>query len=220
MRFYHDYDNRRGKNYGAGMKAGCEAHTRGWHAGVRVCIGEDDKGRDRVAVWMTGGSSGHHPGTFLGTVTDTPDGPHWAPAASAAPSRSARAAAARRELDGLRSEISSARRELDAVPADARRELADVMEHIRLRRRELDALPPRSKDEDHPGIARHALQLAIDTLLAMDCTFSMCPGHAVPFQDMLTCSRCAAIQDLRAELGRLDKVIITQPTGTNDMEAS
>lgn len=194
MRHYHDYDNRRGNNYGAGMKPGCTAHTRGWHAGVRVCIGVDDDDRDTVAVWMTGGSTGRHGDTYLGIVTETPDGPVWTPGENAAPSRSKRAAAARRELDELRSEISAAREILAAIP-------------------------PRSKDEDHPGIARHALQLAIDTLLAMGCTFAMCPGHAVPFQDMLTCSRCAAIQDLRAELGRLDKVIVTQPYQTyDDME--
>lgn len=217
MRFYHSYDNRRGRDYGAGMKPGCDAHTRGWNAGVRVSVTTTDEDKDQFVVWMTGGSSSRHGDTYLGTVTDTKDGPHWAPSAGAKPSRSARAAAARRELDGLRSQLTAARQELDEVPADARRELADVMERIRTRRAELAAMPPRSKDENHPGIARHALQLAIDTLLGFDCTFGMCPGPDVPVQDMLTCRACAAIQDLRAELARLDKIIVTRPDETGDM---
>jgi hypothetical protein len=185
MRHYHSYDNRRGNTYGAGMKPGCDAHTRGWQAGVNVRVLVNELDQDEFYVTMTSGSSGHHASTFLGIVTDTKDGPRWTPSADAAPSRSARNAAARHELAGLREQISAARAELAAIP-------------------------PRSKDENHPGIARHALQLAIDTLLAMDCMFSMCPGHAVPFVDMMTCSRCAAIQDLRAELARLGLVIVTE----------
>ena len=82
MRFYHDYDNRRGNNYGAGMSDGCTAHTRGWNAGVSVRInatGPDSK-TDAFEVYMTSGSSGHRGSTHLGTVTDTPDGPQWTPA--------------------------------------------------------------------------------------------------------------------------------------------
>lgn len=82
MRFYHDYDNRRGTYYGAGMKAGCSAHTRGWHAGVRVSIGVTDDDQDLVAVWMTGGSNSRHGDVYLGVVTDTSDGPRWTPGES------------------------------------------------------------------------------------------------------------------------------------------
>jgi hypothetical protein len=63
------------------MRPGCDAHTRGWHAGVRVTVTTTDDGRDAFAVAMTGGSSGHHSGRFLGTVADTPDGPAWIPSA-------------------------------------------------------------------------------------------------------------------------------------------
>ena len=82
MRHYHSYDNRRGNSYGAGMRPGCSAHTRGWHAGVEVYVGtrDDDKDRDEFAVWMTTGSGHGGPGVLLGTVRETADGPEWLPA--------------------------------------------------------------------------------------------------------------------------------------------
>jgi hypothetical protein len=217
MKYYHDYDNRRGKNYGAGMSAGCSAHTRGWRAGVRVTIGEQDEDPERVevAVWMTGGSGGHWPSTYLGTVRETADGPLWVPSATAKPSRSARVRAARRELADVREQITTARRELDMVPDDARRELADVMERIRQRSHQLALMPAPSKDENNPGIARHALELARDTLLGFDCpTGDLCGG---PGSDR-PCRVCAAIAMLRAELARLDGPrIVTTPEPSDDM---
>jgi hypothetical protein len=225
MRFYHDYDNRRGKNYGAGMSDGCGAHTRGWHAGVKVRIGKQDDhpDLDEVMVWMTSGSGGHGGDTYLGVVRETKAGPRWIASAQARPSRSARAAALRDELAGLReqiadaraeldnvpaaarreltivrSQIAQARAELDDVPAAARRELASVHDQIAQARRELAAVPPRSKDEDNPGIARHALQHAIDALEGA-AQHLYASGHEV--SDSMEMS----ILDLRGELGRLDK---------------
>jgi hypothetical protein len=156
MRFYHDYDNRRGTNYGAGMKPGCDAHTRGWHAGVEVTVTTTDDDRDAFYVRMTSGSSGGGCGsTYLGTVTDTPDGPRWEPSASAVPSRS-------RKLE-------------------------------------------RSADEDSPGIARHALQLAIDTLETV-ADHAFASGRDTDF------GLETALLDLRTELARLDTPrIVTRP---------
>lgn len=74
MRFYVSYENRRGKTYGAGMKAGAEAHTRGWDAGVRVTVA-DQNGRDEFKIYMTGGSHDATSPVYLGSVVSTPDGP-------------------------------------------------------------------------------------------------------------------------------------------------
>jgi chromosome segregation ATPase len=230
MRFYMDYWNRRGKNYGAGMSDGCTAHVRGWRAGVRVQIGaqDADKDRDEVAVWMTSGSNGGHESAYLGTVRETKDGPRWDASANSKPSRSARAAALRAELAGLHSQLAQARRELDDAPAAARaelddvraaitaaraeladvpaaayRELAGVTDRIAKRRQALAGMPePRSADENHPGIARHALQLAISALEdAAERAFAS--GQGTDFESE------TALIDLRAELGRLDKPRIT-----------
>lgn len=53
------------------------AHIRGWDAGVYVqaiCLKNQP---DRFDVYMSRGSNGYGPGTYLGTVVDTPDGPRW-----------------------------------------------------------------------------------------------------------------------------------------------
>lgn len=114
MRFYHDYDNRRGNSYGAGMSPGCSAHTRGWRNGVRVRVSTDpgDEKRDLFTVYMTSGSGGSHGDRLLGQVRETPDGPEWVPADQTPGSLSRLATALVRELG-----------ELDGLDADERAEL-------------------------------------------------------------------------------------------------
>jgi len=232
MRSYLSFDNRRGNTYGAGLKDGSDVHTRGWHAGVEVTVrytGPKNE-TDVFHVYMTSGSNGGGCGsTYLGTVTETPDGPRWDPSADAQPSRSRKLAAARAELATVREQIAAARAELDDVPAAARAELddvpaaaraelADITARIAERRRQLAGMPERSADEDHPGIARAALQTAIDTLLGVDCTFWACEGPDVTPESMKTCSVCWKIHDLRAELARLDAPrITTTPSESGDM---
>ena len=81
MRSYLSYDNRRGNTYGAGLKDGSDVHTRGWHAGVEVTVRAIKGEPDSFNVYMTSGSSGSGGSRYLGTVTDTADGPAWTPAA-------------------------------------------------------------------------------------------------------------------------------------------
>jgi hypothetical protein len=210
-RFYTDYTNRRHQTYGAMTLAGYSTHTRGWNAGAKItCHGGRDE-HDSFSVYMTHGSHGGGSDKLLGTVHDTPDGPRWEPATTdVPPSRNRRVHAARAELASVRAEIEAARAELDDAPAAARRELADIMERIRERRQQLAGIPQRSADENNPGIARHALQLAIDTLEAAAArTFAS--GQGVDLRSE------SALLDLRAELARLDKPpIVTEPYQGND----
>jgi hypothetical protein len=41
---------------------------------------------------------------------------------------------------------------------------------------------------------------AIATLEQTDCTFWACRGPDAPYEDMITCSICATVKDLRAAL--------------------
>jgi hypothetical protein len=79
MRFYTEYTNRRRNTHGAGTLAGYGTHTRGWNAGARVTC-RDRGDQDQFDVYMTSGSHERGRDVLLGTVKDTPDGPHWAPA--------------------------------------------------------------------------------------------------------------------------------------------
>jgi hypothetical protein len=51
-------------------------HTRGWNAGVKV-IPAGSAGADEFAVYMTTGSHTAGRDAYIGTVTDTEDGPRW-----------------------------------------------------------------------------------------------------------------------------------------------
>ena len=62
--------------------------------------------------------------------------------------------------------------------------------------------PERSADEDNPGIARHALQMAID---ALDST----ADHAFASGQQVSFPVETALLDLRAELARLNAPRIT-----------
>lgn len=64
--------------FSAGGRRGVgDTHTRGWNAGVAVEVRAHAGERDRFEVYMTPGSSGSGHRVLLGTVHDTPDGPHW-----------------------------------------------------------------------------------------------------------------------------------------------
>ena len=76
-RTYLSGSNSRGREITAANSR--DAHLRGWNAGVAVYVRNRLDGADEFAVYMTKGSNGGT-STFLGTVTDTPDGPQWTPA--------------------------------------------------------------------------------------------------------------------------------------------
>lgn len=79
MRFFTSYMGAHGAAKKSGIRSGDGVHTRGWNAGVRVTPRE--RGRDEFDVYMTDGSNGGlNTCTHIGTVTDTPNGPHWKPA--------------------------------------------------------------------------------------------------------------------------------------------
>jgi hypothetical protein len=76
-RTYLSGDNSRGGEVTAA--GGTYSHLRGWDAGVRVTAGRTNDDRDVFTVIMTKGSHDAGSEQVLGTVTDTPDGPVWAP---------------------------------------------------------------------------------------------------------------------------------------------
>jgi hypothetical protein len=81
-RFYTSARNARGSETSGSVREGTAVHTRGWDAGVRVWTGRDDQDRDVFTIWATWGSHGAGRDAFIGTVTDTADGPVWTPAGS------------------------------------------------------------------------------------------------------------------------------------------
>jgi hypothetical protein len=75
-RFYGSMENSHGNTVTANNAD--NAHLRGWNAGVKVTRKVVD-GRDLFVVIMTGGSNGNTLDHVIGEVTDTPDGPRFAP---------------------------------------------------------------------------------------------------------------------------------------------
>lgn len=58
-RFYAQIQGNRGMASRCGTKgSGMWSHTRGWHIGVEIDCYVDDKDRDNILVYKTGGSSG------------------------------------------------------------------------------------------------------------------------------------------------------------------
>jgi hypothetical protein len=74
---YITTDNSRGKPVTASDLT--FAHIRGWDAGVRIEADISDPTGNTWRVYMTGGSNRAGQTVFLGTVTDTPDGPEFVP---------------------------------------------------------------------------------------------------------------------------------------------
>ena len=59
-RFYGSIEGNRGMATRMGtVKSGFDAHIRGWDIGVRIYCRVNDKGKDEIHVYQTGGSNGH-----------------------------------------------------------------------------------------------------------------------------------------------------------------
>lgn len=48
-------------------KSGLTARVDGWDLGVRVSIGMDEDGQDRVSLYLTGGSNDRYPHKLIGS---------------------------------------------------------------------------------------------------------------------------------------------------------
>ena len=70
--FYADIQGNRGEATRQGSKkSGIRGHIRGWNVGAEVyCFYDEKTGKDTVNIYLTGGSSGRHSSSFLGSFTE------------------------------------------------------------------------------------------------------------------------------------------------------
>ena len=70
-RFYASIQDSRGEATRMGTpNSGIEGHIRGWNVGARVVCFMDDEGQDKVAVYLTSGSSYKGLSKTLGVFTE------------------------------------------------------------------------------------------------------------------------------------------------------
>lgn len=56
------------------VKSGLVGHVHGWNVGVQVMMDVDAEDRDHAHIYITGGSNGHSPDTFVLEVMEAPEG--------------------------------------------------------------------------------------------------------------------------------------------------